>query len=126
MHAPPNLLFHVLYILQNIYSVVAITTSFLSVLQDHHPLESGECLVCMTPASLKSSTASDLQTVFIPLYLDNVCQSDLKRNNVMLLERTLVTSVMNGVPAFYTNCGGGRIESSDIVRQASRPPPGET
>ena len=43
-------------------------------------------------------------------------------NNV----RTLVTSVMNGVPAFYTNCGGGRIESSDIVHQASRPPPGET
>ena len=74
MHAPPNLLFHVLYILQNIYSVVAITTSFLSVLQDHHPLESGERLVCMTPASLKSSTSSDLQTFFIPLYLDNVCQ----------------------------------------------------
>ena len=117
MHAPPNLLFHVLYILQNIYSVVAITTSFLSVLQDHHPLESGECLVCMTPVSSKFSTASDLQTFFIPLYLDNV-----KRNNV----RTLVTSVMNGVPTFYMNCGGGRIESSVIVRQASRPPPGET
>ena len=49
-------------------------------------------------------------------------KSDLKRNNV----RTLVTSVMNGVPAFYTNCGGGKIESSGIVRQASRPPPGET
>ena len=118
MQAPPNLLFHVLYILQNIYYVAAITTSFLSVLQNHHPLESGECLVCMTPASLKFSTASDLQSFFIPLYLDNVCQSDLKRNNV----RTLVTSVMNGVPAFYTNCAGGRIESSDIVHQASRPP----
>ena len=74
MHAPPNLLFHVLYILQNIYSVFAITTSFLSVLQDHHPLESGECLVCMTPASLKSCTASDFRFFFIPLYLDNVCQ----------------------------------------------------
>ena len=33
----------------------------------------------------------------------------------MLLERTLVTSVMNGVLAFYTNCGGVQIEFSDIV-----------